>query len=89
MEKTAFNRKRTLFTRILYFNCVETWTLRKVDQEYLESFEMWCWIRMEKISWADRVRNGEVLHRVKEKGNIRHTIKIRRDGSDGKTRKKT
>jgi hypothetical protein len=40
--------------------------LRKVDQKYLESFEMWCWRRMEKISWTDRVRNEEVLHRVKE-----------------------
>jgi hypothetical protein len=28
----------------------ETWTLRKVDQKYLESFEMWCWRRMEKFS---------------------------------------
>jgi hypothetical protein len=27
----------------------ETWTLRKADQKYLESFEMWCWRRMEKI----------------------------------------
>ena len=37
----------------------ETWTFRKVDQKYiyLESFEMWCWGRMEKISWTDRVRN--------------------------------
>jgi hypothetical protein len=42
------------------------WTLRKVDQKYLKSFEMWCWRRMEKISWTDRVRNEEVLHRVKE-----------------------
>jgi hypothetical protein len=32
---------------------------------------------MEKISWADRVRNEEVLHRVKEERNIVHTI-IRR-----------
>ena len=40
----------------------ETWTLRKVDQKYLECFEMWCWRRMEKISWTDRVRNEEVLH---------------------------
>jgi hypothetical protein len=53
----------------------ETWTLRKVDQKYLESFEMWCWRRMEKISWTDRVRNEEVLHRVKEERNILHTIK--------------
>ena len=35
----------------------ETWTLREADQKYLESFEMWCWRRMEKISWTDRVRN--------------------------------
>jgi hypothetical protein len=32
---------------------------------------------MEKISWTDRVRNEEVLHRVKEERNILHTIKIR------------
>jgi hypothetical protein len=30
---------------------------------------------MEKISWTDRVRNGEALHRVKEERNILHTIK--------------
>jgi hypothetical protein len=29
---------------------------------------------MEKISWTDRVRNEEVLHRVKEERNIVHTI---------------
>jgi hypothetical protein len=34
----------------------ETWTLRLVDQKRMESFEMWCWRRME-ISWADHVRN--------------------------------
>ena len=30
---------------------------------------------MEKISRTDRVRNEEVLHRVKEERNILHTIK--------------
>jgi len=34
---------------------IETWTLRAVDQKHLESFEMWCWRRMEKISWTDHV----------------------------------
>jgi hypothetical protein len=56
----------------------ETWTLWKVDQKYLESFDMWCWRRAEKISWTDRVRNEEVLHRVKEERNILHTIKGRK-----------
>jgi hypothetical protein len=30
---------------------------------------------MEKISWADRVNNEAVLHRVKEERNILHTIR--------------
>jgi hypothetical protein len=51
----------------------ETWTLRAVDQKHLESFEMWYWRRMEKISWTDHVRN-EVLLRVKEQRNILHKI---------------
>jgi hypothetical protein len=31
-----------------------------VDQKCLKSVKMWCWRRMEKISWYDRVRNEEV-----------------------------
>jgi hypothetical protein len=33
---------------------------------------------MEKISWTDRVNNEAVLHRVKEEGNILHTIRRRK-----------
>ena len=51
----------------------ETGALRKLDQKYLRSSEMWCWRRKEKIIWTDRVRN-EVLRRVKEERNILQTI---------------
>jgi hypothetical protein len=54
----------------------ESWALRTVDEKYLESFEMWCWRRTEKISLIDHVRNVEVLQRkVKENRNILQTIK--------------
>jgi len=56
----------------------ETWTLRKIDQKYIGSFEMWCWERMEKISWTGRVKNEEVLYRVKEERNSPQTIKRRK-----------
>jgi hypothetical protein len=76
MAKTALNRKKTFQyeTEVQFkeelvkcyilstaFNGAETWTLRKVDQKYLESFQMWCWRRMEKISWTDHVRNERAL----------------------------
>jgi hypothetical protein len=68
MEKVAFNKKRALFTSALdlemrkkIVKCyiwsialygAETWSLRIVEQKHLESFEMWCWRRMEKIRWT-------------------------------------
>jgi len=87
MAKAAFN-KRALFTSTLDLELrkkpvkcyiwsialhgAETWTLRAVDQKHLGSFEMWCWRRMENISWTNHVRNEEVLLRVKEQRNILH-----------------
>jgi hypothetical protein len=94
MAKAAFNKKRALFTstldlalRMKPVKCyiwsivlygAETWTLRAVDQKHLESFEMWCWRSMEKISCTDHVRNEDVLLRVKEQRNILHEISKRK-----------
>jgi len=38
---------------------------------------MWCWKRIEKISWTDHVRN-EILLRVKEQKNVLHEISKRK-----------
>jgi hypothetical protein len=62
----------------------ENWKLRKVDQKYMESFEMWFWKRMEKIFWTDRVRD-EVIRRGKDDGNILRKIKCRKDNRIGHT----
>jgi hypothetical protein len=93
MAKAALNNKRALFTSTLQLKLMkklvkcyiwsialysaETWTLRAVDLKHLESFEMWCWRRMEKISWTDHVRN-EVLLRAKEQRNILREISTRK-----------
>jgi hypothetical protein len=58
IEKATFKKKKTLFIKKLEFdlrkilvNCciwsrplygAEIWTLRAVNQKYLESIEMWC-----------------------------------------------
>jgi hypothetical protein len=73
IEKAAFNKKRALFTSkmdlklrkklvkcyiwSIALNGAETWARRVVNQKHLESFEMWCWRRMVKISWTNCVRN--------------------------------
>jgi hypothetical protein len=32
----------------------------------LNAFETWCWRRILKIKWADRITNDEVFQRVKD-----------------------
>ena len=39
---------------------------------------MWCWRRMENISWTHHVRNEEMLLSVNEKRNILHEIRKRK-----------
>jgi hypothetical protein len=90
MAKAAFNSKRALFTGTLDWELrkklvkcyiwsialcgAETGTVGAADRKQLGSCEMWCWRGMENISWTDRVRNEEVLLRVKEQRNILHDI---------------
>jgi hypothetical protein len=72
MAKAAFNKKSVLFTS-------------KIDLELRKKLVK-CYIwsvarrRMEKISWTDRVRNEEVLLKVKEQRNILHEISKPKEG---------
>ena len=63
----------------------ETWTLLKGDMSRLEAFEMWCFRRMLRISYIERVTNDEVLRRIGEQRAILKTIKRRRDKLIGHT----
>jgi len=56
----------------------ESSTLRKVDQQYLESFEVWWWRTISKVSWADRVRNEKELRRVEEEWINLQKVQIRK-----------
>jgi hypothetical protein len=62
------------YIQIIAVYGAETWTLQKLDQKYLDRFEMWCWRTMERINWTVRVTNEEVLQRVEDR-NILNTIK--------------
>ena len=63
-EKAHFIRKLVVYIRKNTVKCyiwstvlygAETWKLRKVEQKYMGSVEMWSWRKMERISWTDCV----------------------------------
>src|SRR6267154_2594316 len=51
---------------ILNYGC-ESWTWNKAMRKKVNAFEMWCYSRILKIIWRDRVRNKEILRRLQTK----------------------
>ena len=66
ISKLDLNIRKKLvkcYIQSIALNGAETWTLQKLDQKYLDSFEMWCWQRMERINWTVRVKNEESIRK--------------------------
>ena len=67
--------KAVVWSNALY--AAETWTLTTTDIKRLEAFEMWCWRRMLKINWMDKITNEEVLMLAQESRRIISVIRDR------------
>jgi hypothetical protein len=42
----------------------------------VNGFETWCWRRMLKIKWTDRIKNGEVFQRARKERILLIFLKI-------------
>ncbi|KAJ8877022.1 hypothetical protein PR048_021474 [Dryococelus australis] len=55
------------------------WTLRKAEVLKLRAFEMWCWRRLLRIPWTDKVTNGNVFKRANETRILVENLNKRRN----------
>ena len=87
MKTLLCNRDLNLTTRWRATKCyvlstllygVEGWTLKARTMSRLDSFEMWLYRRMLKISWTERITNLEVLERMCKDQELLTTIKRRK-----------
>ena len=87
MDKILCCRKLNFELRCRIWKCyiwstllygVETWTLCKETERKLESFEMWCFRRMLRISWVMKISNKEVLNRASKERDLMKTVQKRK-----------
>ena len=57
----------------------ETCMISSSERRRIEAFEMWCYRRMLKVRWVDRITNEEILNRIGERRTIWHNLTRRRD----------
>ena len=42
----------------------ESWTIKKVEHQRIDAFELWCWRRHLKVPWTARESNQSVLKEI-------------------------
>ena len=54
--------KAMVFPVVMY-GC-ESWTVKKAEHQRIDAFELWCWIRLLRVSWTARRSNQSILKEI-------------------------
>ena len=48
---------------VVMYGC-ESWTIKKVEHQRIDAFELWCWRRLLRVPWMARRSNQSVLKKI-------------------------
>ena len=54
--------KAMVFPVVMY-GC-ESWTIKKVECQRIDAFELWCWRRLLRVPWTARQSNQSILKEI-------------------------
>ena len=54
--------KAMVFPVVMY-GC-ESWTIKKVEYQRIDAFELWCWRRLLRVPWTARRSNQSILKEI-------------------------
>ena len=54
--------KAMVFPVVMY-GC-ESWTIKKVEHQSIDAFELWCWRRLLRVPWTARRSNLSILKEI-------------------------
>ena len=48
---------------VVMYGC-EIWTIKKVEHQRIDAFELWCWRRLLRVPWTARRSNQSILKEI-------------------------
>ena len=51
---------RAMIFPVVMYGC-ESWTIKKVEHQRIDAFELWCWRRLLRVPWTARRSNQSIL----------------------------
>ena len=49
---------------VVMYGC-ESWTIKKVEHQRIDAFELWCWRRLLRVLWTARRSNQSILKEIR------------------------
>ena len=54
---------KAMFFPAFMYGC-ESWSIKKVECQRIDAFELWCWRRLVRVSWTARRSNQSILKEI-------------------------
>ena len=54
---------------VVMYRC-ESWTIRKTECQRIDTFELWCWRRLLRVTWTARRSNQSILKEISPKYSL-------------------
>ena len=60
---TKFYLVKAMVFPVVIYGC-ESWTIKKVECQRINAFELWCWRRLLSVPWTARRSNQSILKEI-------------------------
>ena len=54
---------KAMFLPVVTYGC-ESWTIKKAECQRIDTFELWCWRRLLRVSWTAKRSNRSILKKI-------------------------
>jgi len=60
---TKVHIARAMIFPVVMYEC-ESWTIKKVEHQRIDAFELWCWRRLLRVPWTAKRSNQSILNEI-------------------------
>ena len=61
--QTKVHLFKALVFPVVMYGC-ESWTIKKVEHQRIDAFELWCWRKLLRVPWIARRSNQSILKEI-------------------------
>ena len=54
---------KAMFFPVAMYRC-ESWAIKKIENQRIDDFELWCWRRLLRVPWTVRRSNHSILKEI-------------------------